>query len=313
MILNTPKKRQQIIEKTTNDILTSMRLTMPYIDVSAASKILGYSDRGAIKTLRRMCAMNLLREHKQRTKKNQLMSVFVATKKARDEMGGTWEEKLWTIKNWRISNHHHDMLLHPLAKDLRKLAFDRGYKDHRFVKTNRLNNKRRADFAIKIDDIEYQIELELTLKSTKRYQEIFRNTFNKHTKAPHVWVLTSENHLNRFYKIAHEAEALDHSIIVLWNQENGELKWIKTEVAPLFQKIKKETANEPNKEYEIFTSKETDNPDEEMYDQHDVESLLIENTKKHQDEMTRVMFMSVWERKKYIEEYRKTHRNPNKK
>lgn len=295
MILDTPQKRREQVQKTTATIINSMRHTTPYIDIKTASELLKFTDRGASKCLNRMVTMNLLRKHKVKNQANRSFDVFCATKHGREFMTGSWRLKKWTMKSWRLANHNHDMQLHLLNQDLQNLAWERNYKNIEAVTFNKNKNQRRSDFALRIENTTYQIELELTRKSKERYQKIIFNCSSERKKAPFVWVFKDPKLLKIFYYYAKQSDHEDDMEFILWRDRK--IKWVKALQTPLFSK---------HFEGEKFEFKDLVNTDD-MYDQWEVDNLIQKARQEEKAKLDKIMRMGVFERNKFIKNYLKNH------
>lgn len=298
MLLDNPIKRQKQVEKTADKILKSMRHTVPYIDINTASKVLRFTYPGSLKTLRRMCTMKLLREHKVITKKNQKMSVFVATKNAREFMPEIWRSKIWTMKNWRLANHNHDMNLHLLFWDLEAFATERGLGEIEPKKIRTKKNGRRSDFDLEIGRKTYKIELELTSKSRSRYEKILTTCSYEFSENPFVWVFTKPELLKKVFLIAQELEIEERMEFVLWIPEENQIKPVPQHITPLFGELQ-----EPEENTEVKTN------DHETYTTEDLEMELQSQREQIYGSVRRFMSklanMNKLQQIKYLNEVKK--------
>ena len=174
-----------------------------YVTVENAKVITGYTQKGTINALRRMVKMGILIEHKVTANSTQIL-LFCISKHGREtNSGNDKEQKAFSIKHFRAGTLNHEMQIQRFAAKLSRgeasdLYFSRPITIGGRVNGNRKIGGRKPDAMIN-DEVAF--ELELTIKSIKRYQKIF-GVYNR-TKTKSYWFVP-ENIVHRFDKILDE-------------------------------------------------------------------------------------------------------------
>ncbi len=225
MLISNKAEQTAIIDNKNQIIIDSLSQAIQYIDVKTAMALLDYSRVGTLKVLRRLADMKIVKEHEVLIV-NRKIKIFGLTAIGREI--SSQELKPWSIKNFKAVTFNHDMLLHFLINDLKKMVVNE-IGNHSFDQSFIVKNgkqTRRPDFSYRLNNKIYPFELELTYKSKSRYHKIFsiyRNYYEKYKVAP-TWVFTNENEAKRFYKLGREINSRYSDSIMdvfFWSPQQG--------------------------------------------------------------------------------------------
>lgn len=169
-----------------------------YITSKNASEITGYSMRSVLAPLRRLVEQKLFIEHKVVADGSQIL-IFAISKSGREFVEGDQSDaKAFSIKNFRASTLAHEMTMQRLAAEINfesNLKVSGGKVIGGQRKGNRLVGGRRCDGILNGSTA---MELELTIKSLKRYKTIF--SIYLEADVTSCWFVPTEL-LDRFEKI----------------------------------------------------------------------------------------------------------------
>lgn len=225
MLISNKAEQTAIIDNKNQIIIESLSQAIQYIDVKTAMALLDYSRVGTLKVLRRLADMKIVKEHEVLIV-NRKIKIFGLTAIGREI--SSQELKPWSIKNFKAVTFNHDMLLHFLINDLKKMVVNE-IGNHSFDQSFIVKNgkqTRRPDFSYRLNNKIYPFELELTYKSKSRYHKIFsiyRNYYEKYKVAP-TWIFTNENEAKRFYKLGREINSRYSDSIMdvfFWSPQKG--------------------------------------------------------------------------------------------
>lgn len=206
MLISNKEKQAEVMTEKNKIIVDSLVQAVQYIDVKTAMELLDYTRAGTLKVLRRLTEMKVVKEHEVKTSVGRKILIFGLTTHGRDIEDPNL--KPWSIKKYRVLSANHDMLLHKLLQDIKKILLPKAI-SYQFKQTQIIKFKKkthRPDICYEFNNKLYPIELELTYKAKSRYQltfAIYRNYYERHKVAP-IWVFTNENEARRFYKLGLE-------------------------------------------------------------------------------------------------------------
>lgn len=233
----------------TDIILQTLYDAVQFIDVKTTEKYLNVSRQYATKLLKSMAKKKLVKEYTVNKEKNTNILIFGLTKVGRDNSPNQ-KLKTWTIKNFRSQNLKHDMLLHFLVRDLKKMY---SFLDHAFFRQDYLVSPSTSKKVITtkngekkvINTTEYRkpdlglefykgilpIELELTQKAYKRYDDIFwyYRKYHEYKNITPMWIFTNWSQAERLHSYANtKSTKID---VFFWDIEEQTIKAIKKPIA----------------------------------------------------------------------------------
>lgn len=223
MLISSHKDQNKQVIKNTFTLLARIAETVKYIDIATAQIILGMTRPGATKYLKRATRWGLLKSHKvemMNMKKRQIFGLtlhgieWIKTHvlesddhyffdEFSNEINFPHEEKIaqlspWSINRFRPSAHNHEMFIVLAAEALKekvKIIYPRYY----------AYKKRKSDLSIEMyDGSRLAIEVELTIKSKKRYEKIlwaYRKHFEYYKNHHCIWITETISHARRLSKI----------------------------------------------------------------------------------------------------------------
>lgn len=282
-------------------ILNTLYDAIQFIDVKTTQQLLNVSRQYATKLLKSMTRKKLLNQYCVNKTKNTKILIFGLTKIARD---GSPNQKLksWTIKNFRAQNLRHDMLLHFLARDLKKLYsflphafFRQDYlvcpsTSKKTIKTKSGEKKvinttqyRKPDLSLEFYKGILPIELELTQKAYNRYDDIFwfYRKYLQNENITSMWVFTNWSQAQRLHLYANKNYTkID---VFFWDMDKQTIQAVKkpiaNPIAPTSRLLENQRHLFPEHPQEIFEGEEEkiDNPYLVTDDDGDEVDLSYEN------------------------------------
>ncbi len=303
----TPNQKDQakLIKKFNDAILWAVHNFVGYITVKNASLISGYTESGARVGLRRLAKNKALIEHKVPSPSGRKISIWGITKSGRKaaDLDAINDDDLigWHIGRYRQDTLDHEMAVQFVAHKLTGIWKNVG--PPKLIggqwHNNRLSGGRRPDIMIG----GYAVEIELTIKSYRRYCQIF-DIYESH-KTGSDWLCPPDK-TARLDKILDLIEPGTEAHVYRLDIDNGNLDETEESIArqkrldegKAKEKAKQETKEKAEELRQIEIKKENQEAAEREEIEHElrqrqkeakrVEQALAQRKKQRQDKIDAV-------------------------
>ena len=175
-------------------ILKTTALSSGYIDIETTQFLSGYSREGAKQGLSRLSRQGYMNEFKVPNMTGQMINIYGLTREGWDF--AEVERANWTKQRYRANTRNHEMTILKLAHQIGADEFIRAKNiGGKHLKSGGYSGGRYPDLLSRCDEA---VEVELTIKSSKRYYGILHNYHLNKTKS--VWY-TPETIAHRLSRI----------------------------------------------------------------------------------------------------------------
>jgi len=177
----THNERVEMAQNFMDIVIPITSLSSGYIDIETTRFISGYTREGATRGLTRLVRQGFMNEFKVPNMTGQLINIYGLTKEGWDY--ADIERTNWTKQRYRANTRLHEMTILKLAYLNQSRQFRRAHNiGGKRLKNGGFSGGRYPDL---MDESGNAIEIELTMKSSKRYLGILHNYHKNKTRS--IW------------------------------------------------------------------------------------------------------------------------------
>lgn len=185
-LMPTHQQRIDMAQNFIDTIIPIIALSSGYIDIETTQFISGYTREGAKRALVRLARQGFMTEHKVPNMTGQNINIYGLTREGWDY--AEIDRSNWTKKRYRANTRNHEMIILKIAHNVGVCNFSRAENiGGKLLKSGGYSGGRYPDL---MDEKSRAVEIELTIKSSKRYTGILHNYHR--TKTASVWFVPAK-------------------------------------------------------------------------------------------------------------------------
>ena len=175
------QERIEMAQNFMETMIPIVALSSGYIDIETTQFISGYTREGAKRALVRLARQGFMNEHKVPNMTGQKINIYGLTREGWDY--AEIDRPNWTKQRYRANTRNHEMIILKIAHHIGVKKFSRAENiGGKLLKSGGYSGGRYPDL---MDSKGRAVEIELTIKSSKRYTGILHN-FHR-TKTASIW------------------------------------------------------------------------------------------------------------------------------